>query len=116
MLVDPAPILTERLTLIPWSRDLLRLALDDRDGLERRLSARVLPRWADAHQREILTRILNSLEVDPASCLRRFYLIMQTADRAVIGDAGFKGPPDDEGTAEIAYGVVPAYRRQGYAF
>ena len=46
----------------------------------------------------------------------RFYLIMRTADRAIIGDAGFKGPPDREGTIEIAYGVVPDYRRQGYAF
>jgi RimJ/RimL family protein N-acetyltransferase len=33
----------------------------------------------------------------------------------VIGSAGFKGPPDAEGMVEIAYGVVPAFQRRGYA-
>jgi len=27
-----------------------------------------------------------------------------------------RGPPDHEGIVEIAYGIVPAYRRQGYTF
>lgn len=33
----------------------------------------------------------------------------------VIGTAGFKGPPDDRGVVEIAYGIAPAHRNQGYA-
>jgi RimJ/RimL family protein N-acetyltransferase len=33
----------------------------------------------------------------------------------VIGSAGFKGPPDDEGTVEIAYGIAPAFQGRGYA-
>lgn len=33
----------------------------------------------------------------------------------VIGTAGFKAPPDAEGTVEIAYGVVPSCERHGYA-
>lgn len=35
--------------------------------------------------------------------------------RAIIGSAGFTGPPDTSGTVEIAYGIVPAYESQGYA-
>ncbi len=34
---------------------------------------------------------------------------------AVVGHAGFHGPPDAAGMVEIAYSVDPAYRRQGYA-
>jgi len=34
---------------------------------------------------------------------------------AVIGTVGFKGPPDDDGVVEIAYGIVPAYEGRGYA-
>jgi RimJ/RimL family protein N-acetyltransferase len=32
----------------------------------------------------------------------------------VIGMCGFKGPPGADGAVEIAYGVVPDYRGQGY--
>jgi RimJ/RimL family protein N-acetyltransferase len=34
---------------------------------------------------------------------------------SVIGSAGYKGPPDDEGMVEIAYGIVPAFQGRGYA-
>jgi [ribosomal protein S5]-alanine N-acetyltransferase len=33
----------------------------------------------------------------------------------VIGSAAFKGPPDEEGMVEIAYGIVPGYQGRGYA-
>jgi ribosomal-protein-alanine N-acetyltransferase len=36
-------------------------------------------------------------------------------DGAVVGDAGFHGPPDEAGMVEVGYTVVPEYRRQGYA-
>lgn len=39
-------------------------------------------------------------------------------DRAIglpVGSGGFKGPPDEKGIVELAYGIDPAYRRQGYA-
>ena len=29
--------------------------------------------------------------------------------------AGFPGPPDSDGVAEIAYGIAPAYQSRGYA-
>ncbi|MFG3256093.1 GNAT family N-acetyltransferase [Streptomyces sp. NPDC048172] len=36
-------------------------------------------------------------------------------DGNVVGHAGFHGPPDADGMVEVAYSVVPAYRRRGYA-
>ena len=36
-------------------------------------------------------------------------------DGVVVGHAGFHGPPDSDGTVEVAYSVDPAYRRRGYA-
>src|SRR5438445_1212290 len=113
---DAECLSTRRLTLIPFSADLLRLALTDREALESRLAARFLPQWRTENQLRVLNGVLHALEVDPESGAWRFYFILHTADRSVIGDAGFKGPPDHEGSVEIAYGVVPAYRRQGYTF
>jgi [ribosomal protein S5]-alanine N-acetyltransferase len=37
------------------------------------------------------------------------------ADGVVVGHGGFHGPPDADGTVEVAYSVDPAYRRRGYA-
>jgi RimJ/RimL family protein N-acetyltransferase len=43
------------------------------------------------------------------------FAVIHREDQSVIGAASFKGPPDDDGVVEIAYGIVPAYQRQGYA-
>jgi RimJ/RimL family protein N-acetyltransferase len=34
---------------------------------------------------------------------------------AVVGSAGFKGPPGDEGVVEIAYAVEPQHQGRGFA-
>ena len=43
------------------------------------------------------------------------FAVVHREDRSVIGAGGYKGPPDEAGTVEIAYGIVPAYQGQGYA-
>ncbi len=46
---------------------------------------------------------------------RHGFFIVHRGDRAAIGSAGFKGPPDPNGTVEIAYGIAPRFEGQGYA-
>ena len=36
-------------------------------------------------------------------------------DRILIGAAGYAGPPSEEGSVEVGYGIVSDYRRRGYA-
>ena len=43
------------------------------------------------------------------------FAVIHHEDQRVIGAASFKGPPDDDGVVEIAYGIVPAYQGRGYA-
>jgi ribosomal-protein-alanine N-acetyltransferase len=43
------------------------------------------------------------------------FAVVHPADGCVIGSAGFKGPPDDDGVVEIAYGIAPGYQGRGYA-
>jgi ribosomal-protein-alanine N-acetyltransferase len=43
------------------------------------------------------------------------FAIIHKMDNVLIGICGFPAPPDSNGTAEIAYGIAPAYQRRGYA-
>src|SRR5947209_3402777 len=42
-------------------------------------------------------------------------VIIQRVESVLIGDIGFKAPPDPGGAIEIGYSIVPEYRGQGYA-
>ena len=41
--------------------------------------------------------------------------IVHTETGGTVGSCGFKGPPDRDGTVEIAYGIGPSHQNQGYA-
>ena len=43
------------------------------------------------------------------------YEIIRRRDGAVIGAAGFQGPPDDTGAVRIGYGLAESARGHGYA-
>lgn len=43
------------------------------------------------------------------------FAVVDRANALVVGSAGFKGRPDDAGTAEVAYAIVPAFEGKGYA-
>jgi RimJ/RimL family protein N-acetyltransferase len=43
------------------------------------------------------------------------FAIVESAEGVVIGLCGYKGPPSQDATVEIAYGLAPAYQGHGYA-
>lgn len=106
-------IQTERLTILPFTRDLTRAALRDRAELARLLGGDVPDDWPGPEMASYLPTYARQVEREPerGEWVR---LALRTADRALIGDMGFHGPPDAAGTVEIGYRTAPAYRRQGY--
>ena len=66
-------------------------------------SGEVTPEW--------LEMLRNSSEADPW----RFGFALVDGSEEVVGSAGFKGAPDGDGVAEVAYGVVPREQGRGYA-
>ena len=106
---------TERLTLVALTPGPARTALEDRAELGRMLGARVPATWPGADFARMLPRIAQGSE-RAASGAEPTRLILHTADRVLIGETGFHGPPDASGTVEVGYSIVPAYRGQGFAF
>jgi len=43
------------------------------------------------------------------------FAVVGRAEQLVIGTVGFKGPPNEHGEVEIAYGVAPPFDNRGYA-
>jgi len=61
---------------------------------------------------EWLAALRTSSEADPWRY--GFFLVLRESGEA-IGAAGFKGPPNEDGIVEIAYGVAPSFEGRGFA-
>lgn len=110
-------ILSPRLRLVVISPQVAQALIEgDRPEAERRLGAGFPPDYPDAREREsFLPRQVRRLAAMPdrSDWMARFLLLR---DQAVcIGHAGFHGPPEHSGRAEIGYTVLEPYRGQGYA-
>jgi len=116
-LTSVAALETSHLRLTPWSPEHLLAMIDGAerfeadagvqlaDGLRAMfVSGDVSPLWI-AHLREA---------PGPDPWTLGFAVVHRDDDR-VIGSAAFKGAPDEDGVVEIAYGIAPSYRGQGYA-
>lgn len=88
----------------------LRLTLESTEDILARVEvlspadrAQVSPEW--------LARVRESA---PSPWTHGFAIVERVTGDAV-GSCGYKGPPDGEGTVEIAYGVNPSRQGRGYA-
>ncbi len=107
---------TTRLTIIPFTLDLLRAARRDPTLVGQRLQMHVPADWPGPDIAAALPAFIRQLEPDPTQDDWGVHLVGHTAERTLIGFAGCNnGPPDATGTVEIGYDVLPAYQRQGYA-
>jgi RimJ/RimL family protein N-acetyltransferase len=108
---------TTRLRLTPFNpRDLLALT-ESRQKFQETFglpaadwfgdfftSDEVSPLW--------LEQLRSATDADP---WRFGFALIHRKHDSVIGTASFKGPPDEKGMVEIAYGIVPTYQGQGLA-
>ncbi|HEV7389780.1 MAG TPA: GNAT family N-acetyltransferase [Gemmatimonadaceae bacterium] len=110
-------IQTEHLTLMPNGPDQLLALIERPEEYEARAgfpAAAGLREFfvSDDVSQSFLESLRTLSEPDP---WRLGFAAVHRGARMVIGSGGFKGPPDSDGVVEIAYGIVPAFQRRGYA-
>jgi ribosomal-protein-alanine N-acetyltransferase len=106
---------TPRLRLVPCSVAAAQAAIADRAALESLLGARVPEDWPAEDLRDFLPVYARIVDEQAARQGWGIWLILDRAAQSLVGDIGFKGPPDQNGTAEVGYSVLPAFQGRGYA-
>jgi [ribosomal protein S5]-alanine N-acetyltransferase len=92
---------TKSLTLVPNTLEEIRAQIEALFPADK---AHVSAGW--------LARLREAAVADP---WEHGFALRQRETGAVIGTAGFKGPPTDDGIVEIAYGIAPEHQGKGYA-
>jgi [ribosomal protein S5]-alanine N-acetyltransferase len=105
---------TRRLRLVPFSLELKKVAVTDRNMLADLLGVHVPDSWPGPDLEEALPFFITEMEKRPSTSAWDG-LIIHKDNKVLIGDMGFKGPPDPAGRVEIGYNIIPEYRNQGYA-
>jgi RimJ/RimL family protein N-acetyltransferase len=108
-------IQTSRLRLAPCTVAAAQAAMSDRAALEAQLGARVPDAWPAQDLRDFLPVYARIVDEQAAAQGWGIWLMLAPAERSLVGDIGFKGPPDDLRTLEIGYSVLPAFQGRGYA-
>jgi RimJ/RimL family protein N-acetyltransferase len=112
-------IVTQRLDLIPGTPATMRAALEGDAALAAALGAVVPDTWPPEFlDPPALEWTLARLEEAPngGDWWLHFIVLRDTPEgRTLIGTAGYKGPPDTEGTVEVGYGIVRDQQRRGFA-
>jgi [ribosomal protein S5]-alanine N-acetyltransferase len=104
---------TTNLRIIPCELIYLEAFMRDKQELERMLGITVPDTWPEFP--ETVPRVHEFLKSDPSATEWGYHLFVHAKDRALIGEGGYKGKPDQEGMVEIGYAIVPEYRRRGFA-
>lgn len=104
---------TERLRIIPCTRDHLEILLSSEDALAEYLGVDLAKNWLLFP--ESIAYSIKMIDDDPRALIWGMHLIVHKADNKLIGCGGFKGAPDAEGMVEFGYSVAPSYENQGFA-
>jgi [ribosomal protein S5]-alanine N-acetyltransferase len=108
---------TARLELVAGTAGIVRAEIGDRAEFAQLLAARVPEGWPPPlnDEESMWWAVRFSDEHPDAAGWSKWYFVVRGPERQVIGNGGFKGLPDADGTAEVGYAILPEHQRRGYA-
>ncbi|QTV05630.1 GNAT family N-acetyltransferase [Faecalibacter bovis] len=109
------PIETERLTLIPYTKEIAQEILDSNFKSIEALNLTCGKNWPDQEIIETLPKIVFNLSKVIAPTGFESWMIVKKDTKEIIGDVGFKGYNTIFNKADIGYGIIEAERKKGFA-
>ena len=107
-------ITTERLFLTPFTKSSSESILQG--NFEELLESgyRLGDGWPDEDAIETLPKIIKNLELVGEPTGFESWMIVKKDGNAIIGDAGFKGRPNELGEVDIGYSIIMRERKKGF--
>ena len=108
-------IKTERLLIVAHLPRHLRALVRGVEDFENTAGLRVADGIRDqllSARADYLTKLETAKEPDP---WQFGFGVIHKTDNVLMGMCGFPGLPNEQGVAEIAYGIAPEYQGRGYA-
>jgi len=108
---------TGRLRLVAGTEAFAAAEIQNRAKFARLLGASVPDTWPPANLRDVQAFFYGLYKEHPEweGWLGWYAVRVDTDCPTLCGSVGFKGPPDERGTAEIGYSVLPEFQGQGLA-
>lgn len=109
------PIETERLILIPFTKEIAQDILDSNFESIEVLNLKRGTNWPDQDIIETLPKIIFNLSKVISPTGFESWMIVKKDTKEIIGDVGFKGYNTLFNKADIGYGIIEAERKKGFA-
>ena len=108
---------TDRLRLVAATKILAAAEIEDRAEFAKLLGVLVPKTWPPDNLRHVLGYFYGLYQEHPEwEGWLAWYAIRIDNDYSILcGSTGFEGPPDNRGTVEVGYSVLPEFQRQGLA-
>lgn len=108
---------TERILLVPATAHHIKTELKDIKLLSGLLNCQIPGNWPPEELKDAIPYFLSTIEDKPACIdwLYRYCILKDNGSSELIGSIGFLNMPDENGTVETGYSILPQYQGNGYA-
>lgn len=96
-------------------RSMLSLLSGDLAGASAETGVRLTDYFVDEHSIWLWRLRVDQIRQDPSTAVWFARAAVDEESGAVVGHAGYHGPPDETGMIEVGYSVDPRHRRRGHA-
>lgn len=110
------PIVTNRLTVMPMTYSMVSAILSGNLSELEKIGVHLDEKWPLQDTYDILNFVKEQMDKNDNISGFDVWMVVKNEDMTVIGDAGFKGEPNEEGEVEIGFGLIEEEHRKGYGY